>query len=63
MTDDEIREAIQKYFETEFQNFGGDVMLECAMDCDEDAYWRAEKLLPGAKIVIMWPPDNGDDAV
>lgn len=61
MTDDEIRQAITRYFETEFQNFNGDNLLEGPCNCDEDAYDRACELLTGAQIVIVWPQVSSTD--
>lgn len=55
MTDDEIRMAILEYFRTDFQNFGGDNLLEGPCNCDEDVYDRAIELLDGAQLHIAWP--------
>ncbi len=60
MTDDEIKAAILEHFRVEFQNFNGDNLLEGPCNSDEDAYNRAVELLPGARLMIVWPGDPVD---
>lgn len=53
MTDNEIQCAIEDYFESEFGNFGGDLLDEL-LDGEDETYDRATVLLDRAKIRIEW---------
>lgn len=53
MTDNEIMQAIERYFEIEFDNFDGD-RLDEMLSGEEEDYDRALELLNGSRIEIRW---------
>lgn len=57
MTDEQIKFAIQRQFDNMFKNFGGDELLEGALDGEETFYDRACKLLEGATIKVIFKED------
>lgn len=54
MDDDQIRKAIEEYFQTDFENYHGDALYEGPCKFDEDAYYRAIELMEDAQLKIIW---------